>query len=129
MKKRFWLFIGFAMLIFQVMPAYALAENKELKEENAVCEQKIASGFTVENIYYEVFSESTIDTPQIESAGKYVKRTVKYFSTTIVVPQNLYWEETIDGTLYSGNLDLASFSRDYKLSVTFAYFEGYLYAE
>lgn len=129
MKQWLGLFIVFTILFSQVIPTYASVESMELKEEGTACEQKIASGFTVEDIYYEVFSESTIDAPQIETAGKYVKRTVKYFSTTIAVPQSLYWEETIDGTLYSGNLKLDKYIRNYDDNVTFANYSGNLYAK
>lgn len=123
------MFTCLTMLIIQVQPVYGSEDSQEINKENTEFEQKIVSGFTAEGIYYEVFSDYTSDVCQIETVCKYVKRTVKYLSATITVPQSLYWEENIDGLLYSGNLVLSKYTRDYDNGITIAYFEGYLYAE
>lgn len=108
---------------------YLSENNQSLEVECHVYAPQIANGYTEEGIYYEIFSEPENEVSYLATDSKYVKRTVKYYSATVTVPTNIFWEEDMAGVLYSGNLKLSKYVRDYEKNVTTAYFEGYIYAE
>ena len=125
LKKCFLLLVTIALM---ATPLTCLAQDYQGQQVDCVFAEVatgdfIASGYTEDGIYYEVYGESisTYFTGYIT-----VSRTVVYDG--VVRPSStMEWEELIGNAMYSGTLSLSSFS--VKDGKTVAVYTGKLYRE
>lgn len=90
--------------------------------------QKVGEGHTPEGIYYEVYVAEEVKENDIALCGASisVSREVRY--SGIVTPQTeISWREKINGSYYSGVLNIISFS--HYQGQTLAIYNGVLYKE
>ena len=82
----------------------------------------LASGYTDEGIYYEVYGEQITINPNTRHDIE-IERTV-VFTGRIMPPQTLDWEELIGVYIYRGNLQLISFYYDAANNKTTGIYSG-----
>jgi len=86
-------------------------------------EPYIDSGYTGEGIYYEVYGAGAVP-----HADNYVTVTRTFSYDGIITPNGeMAWKETMDGNMYAGTLQLASFY--FSNQKTTAIYTGILYKQ
>lgn len=110
MKQFYSLILTAILALFLSVPVHAETDQLPF----------IKSGHTEDGIYYEVHGEALT---QFRSISQKVTRQVTY-EGIVKPPQQLYWEETIHGIKYTGNLYLTD--SVYMKDQTVAYYSGTL---
>ena len=125
LKRNFLLLVT---IVLMATPLTCLAQDYQGRQLDCAFVEMaagdiIASGYTEDGIYYEVYGEgiSTYSTGYIT-----VTRTV-VFNGVVRPSSTMEWEELIGNTMYSGTLSLSSFS--VKDGKTVAVYTGKLYRE
>lgn len=125
MKKYLKILITIMMLLV-VCPVNAFAatdftEIESIKYSANVEGEFIANGYTEAGVYYEVYGEKTITRSSEELV---IKRTVVY-DGMMKPSSTLFWQENINGEMYSGTLQLIEFS--FNNGTTTAVYQGTVY--
>lgn len=122
MKK--YLLLCIAILLF-AMPINCYANTNPPAHSQYASNGKqvfLASGYTEDGIYYEVYGEKATINPNTRH-DIHVERTVS-FTGKIFPPQTLDWLEEINGMDYVGTLTLTSFYYDVAANKTTGFYEG-----
>lgn len=108
-KMRFPLF-SFILMLSMILPIHAKAAEFPL----------ITSGHE-NGIYYEIHGESLHPDATTAPVTRYVT-----FQGKVIPPEQMPWEETVDGIKYSGTLQRIAYAYIKKDNITSATYKGIL---
>lgn len=112
MKIKYRIFFLALIVSFLTFPVHS----------NAAELPRLASGYTEDGVFYEIFGESPMSQ---SSLTRYAMRTVVY-QGKITPQRQIPWEETINGIKYSRTLSLRRFHYDPEENTTTVTYEGIL---
>lgn len=111
MKRMYFPLFGFILILSMILPIQAKAAELPL----------ITSGHTENGIYYEIHGESLQPNATTAPVTRYVT-----FQGKVIPPEQMPWEETVDGIRYSGTLQRIAYAYIRKDNITSATYKGIL---